>query len=557
MRTSAELLPYRRRWETRVGSRILWVDVEATRDEMRLAQCRSPEYPPSVTTGKLESESNGTHATTEQSESIESSAASETPGACLVVVWSASDARLGQTLVPPAGRPGPWRVFGRGSAQESDGAPRIELSRPRPDAVSTAASLQNAKISRQQLRLRCSGPDVLELENLGRCALIHAGTACTHCEVRVGDLVQLGTQLLLVCMPRLERAGEDRYPTFPFGHADPFGLVGESAAMWRLRQRIAFVAPQREHVLVLGASGSGKELVAHALHALSSRGSKPMVSRNAATLPAGVIDAELFGTARDFPNAGMPERAGLVGSADGTTLFLDEFSELPRDLQPHLLRVLDAGEYQRLGDSAVLRSDFRLIAATSRALETLKHDVAARIPFHVLVPDLNERRSDIPLLVAHVLRKLGRSDRAITRFFPGGTLEAWPRVSLSLMRALVEREYTAHVRELASLLWDRIGASAPDSTELRADPSWNPDDATAAFSSSPPRRSTTVPPGLESLPPSPVSGARTTAERIQDALDEHNGSIERTWRALGLSNRYALRRLIAKHGLEVRRRRPS
>ncbi len=137
--------------------------------------------------------------------------------------------------------------------------------------------------------------------------------------------------------------------------------------MWQMRERIAFAANAGKHVLLHGESGTGKELAARALHALSSRAGKPFVSRNAATLPSGLIDAELFGSARNYPNAGMPERAGLVGQADGGTLFLDEIAEIPAEQQAHLLRVLDAdGEYQRLGEATTRRSDLVLVGATNR-----------------------------------------------------------------------------------------------------------------------------------------------------------------------------------------------
>ena len=139
--------------------------------------------------------------------------------------------------------------------------------------------------------------------------------------------------------------------------------------------------------LLLGESGTGKELAARAVHQLSQRGRQQFVARNAATLPAGLIDAELFGNAKNYPNPGMPERRGLIGEADGGSLFLDEIGELPVELQAHLLRVLDGdGEYQRLGEGVARRSNFRLIAATNRDPSTLKHDLAARFTARIELP---------------------------------------------------------------------------------------------------------------------------------------------------------------------------
>src|SRR5262249_39430583 len=144
----------------------------------------------------------------------------------------------------------------------------------------------------------------------------------------------------------------------PFGEPDADGLVGESPAMWALRGAIAAAARRDLHALVLGPSGTGKELVARAIHARSARSGRPLVARNAATIPESLMDAELFGNVRSYPNPGTPERAGLIGQAHRSTLFLDEIAELPVSLQAHLLRVLDEGDYQRLGEATARKSDF-------------------------------------------------------------------------------------------------------------------------------------------------------------------------------------------------------
>src|SRR5690606_25111169 len=130
-------------------------------------------------------------------------------------------------------------------------------------------------------------------------------------------------------------------------------------------------------------------------------------------------DAELFGNVKNYPNPGMPERAGLIGEADGSTLFLDEIGDLPNAHQVHLLRVLDDdGEYQRLGESKVRRSSFRLVAATNRPFESLKHDFLARFTHRVTVPGLPERRDDIPLILDSILRRIAKRNATIAaRFF--------------------------------------------------------------------------------------------------------------------------------------------
>src|SRR6185436_12392465 len=300
--------------------------------------------------------------------------------------------RLGEVLLGPPGPPGPTVWFGRGPAVP--GQPqKVPLGQHRPGQWLPSAALAVPAISRYQLALTAVGGERLRIRNEGRCALVVNDAAVPEAEVGAGDLVQLGKQLLFVCARRsLGLQPENGAAAdFPFGGPDRHGLVGESQVAWELRAQVAQVADKPGHVLITGESGSGKELVAQALHALSPRASRRLVARNAATLPPGLIDAELFGNARNYPNPGMAERPGLIGDAHQSTLLLDEFAELPRDSQAHLLRVLDAGEYHRLGDSQPRRSSFRLIAATNRDPGVLKHDVLARLPFHIAVPGLAAR----------------------------------------------------------------------------------------------------------------------------------------------------------------------
>src|SRR5262249_14365097 len=172
------------------------------------------------------------------------------------------------------------------------------------------------------------------------------------------------------------------------------------------------------NVLIHGPSGTGKELAARAVHALSRRAKRPLVARNAATLPPGLVDAELFGNVKNYPNPGTPERPGLIAQADGGTLFLDEIGELPWDLQAHLLRVLDAGgESHRLGEATARRASIRLVAATNRAPGELKHDLLARLTLRLVMPELAARPEDIPLLVRHLLRRAAEQSPDIGRRF--------------------------------------------------------------------------------------------------------------------------------------------
>ncbi|MFO0748371.1 MAG: sigma 54-interacting transcriptional regulator [Myxococcota bacterium] len=326
-------------------------------------------------------------------------------------------------------------------------------------------------------------------------------------------------------------------------------MVGESPALWELRDRIAFTARQRGHVLVLGPSGSGKERVAQALHRLSSCGTKPLVARNAATIPTALMDVELFGHVANYPNPGMRERLGLVGEADGSTLFLDEIGELPDELQGHLLRLMDSGDYQRLGDARPRRVELRLVAATHRDPLQLKPDLRARFRHVLRVPPLIERREDLPLLMRHILRMAAAEDATIARHFfsdartPDGRVIE-PRVDLELVSAILRHPLPLQVRELEGLLWNAIATTmrAPEGTRLLlpAPPlpaAAAPDHAGAAEPGA-------APDGGPTTSPTEVDKAT-----LQAALDRHEGRLERVWRDLGLKNRYVLRRLLEKYGL--------
>jgi len=378
------------------------------------------------------------------------------------------------------------------------------------------------------------------VERLGRCPLFRNDDprSVEQTQLFPGDTLRIGHQYLFLTvkrpawMPPLDDglgSGE-----FPFGLPDRFGLVGESPAIWALRARICFVARQRDHVLVTGASGTGKEMVARAIHSLTS--CRPIVARNATTFPDTLIDAELFGNARNFPNVGMPERPGLIGEASESSLFLDEFGELPRAMQAHLLRVLDGGEYQRLGEQRVRHSHFRLIAATNRPLSVLQADVLARLALRIDVKDLNTRREDIPLLAQRLIGDILAHQR------PPRPQGAAPlRISMPLMNVFVRHRYTTNMRELRAMLLDALagaqGAKLPPPSPAR-----------------PPRASS---PALEtpvrpSAPPAADLCALDRAQ-LQDALDRRRGNIELTWRDAGLSSRHALARLVARHGLRAGR----
>ncbi|WP_437928621.1 sigma 54-interacting transcriptional regulator [Sorangium sp. So ce291] len=460
---------------------------------------------------------------------------------------------MGEVLLVPEGEP---RLFGRGEPRDDDPLPRAALVRQRPARAGadgrTLGVTREARpplatpfLSRVQLRIEAGTEDV-RVENLGRCAMLVGDRKVTTALLSPGDTLELCDQLVLLCvrrpgeMPRLYNVAEE---LGRFGEADAQGFVGESPAMWALRDRVAFFAARDVHVLLLGESGTGKELVARAIHALSPRGARPLVSRNAATLPAGLVDAELFGNVKNYPQAGMPERPGLIGEANGGVLFLDEIGELPLDLQTHLLRVLDQrGEYQRLGESARRSSDLRLIGATNRAPGEMRSDLVARMSLRLEIPGLNERREDIPLLARHLLRRIAARDPGIRRRFfaetslPEGGAALEPRIAPSLVRALIAHAYTTHVRELDAILWQSLASSDGDTLELSGSVRQQLEIAAE-------RGPAREPPARE---PAPVE---ITREVLSAAMAKHDGVKERIWRELGLQNRFALNRLLRKHGI--------
>lgn len=449
----------------------------------------------------------------------------------LVVCWSyAEPHRVGEVLLFPPSRD-PY-VVGRGPAAE-DGEARVELVRQRPGATESTGPLGGTRISRRQLEVRRAGGE-LEVTAVGRCPMRKNGDVARQTTVRPGDTLMLEGELLLLCaerlspMSKLRHYSDEQWPSF--GGADRQGIVGESPTSWAMRDELAFAATHPGHVLLLGQSGTGKELAAKAVHELSTRGRKRLVSRSAATFPSSLIDAELFGNIKDYPNPGTPERPGLIGEADGATLFLDEIGELPHDLQARLLRVLDSGgEYQRLGEARPRRSDLRLAAATNRDPGDLKSDLLGRFTLQVEVPALSSRREDIPLMVRHILQSLaalgGASAKRLLERAPDGTTSA--RLDPDLVDALVRHEYSLNVRELQRLLLLALRDAGGKYLALT--------------------------PAVEEqivLPtPEPVGPSEVTREDIEAALLRCDGNKTAAAKELGLSSRLVLYRLMKKVGL--------
>ncbi len=225
-------------------------------------------------------------------------------------------------------------------------------------------------------------------------------------------------------------------------------IVGRSATMGRVLEQIETVGPTAATVLILGETGTGKELIARAIHRMSSRKHRPFITLNCAAIPTGLLESELFGYERGAFTGALAQKIGRFELANGGTLFLDEVGDIPLDLQPKLLRALQEKAFERLGGTRTIPVDVRLVAATNRNLTQMMGDKLFRTDlyyrlkvFPITTPPLREHSEDIPVLARHFVEKYAREMSRKIETIP-----------LETMRTLVGWPWPGNIRELENFI---------------------------------------------------------------------------------------------------------
>ncbi|MFZ5505326.1 MAG: sigma-54 interaction domain-containing protein, partial [Pseudomonadota bacterium] len=308
------------------------------------------------------------------------------------------------------------------------------------------------------------------------------------------------------------------------------GLIGRAPAFQRMLELVSRVAPSEASVLLQGESGSGKELVAQAVHDASRRADKPFVVVDCSGLPDTLFESELFGHEKGAFTGAIARKAGLVEAASGGTLFLDELGDIPLPMQVKLLRLLETGTYRRVGSTELRRADIRLVSATHRPLKQMiaegrfRQDLYYRLnAFPIVVPPLRERREDLPLLAESLLARVA----------PGRRL----RLSPSTLRALQHYAFPGNVRELRNVL-ERASLLC-DGDEIGPQ---HLDEDICAWCAEPSPPDTTG--GTNAAAPT-IDLEEAQRQALLRAVRNHNGSRQALARKLGISERTLYRRLRA------------
>jgi formate hydrogenlyase transcriptional activator len=257
------------------------------------------------------------------------------------------------------------------------------------------------------------------------------------------------------------------------------GIIGKSAALRKVLKQVETVAPTNSNVLILGETGTGKELIARAIHDFSSRRPNTFVTLNCAAIPTGLMESELFGHERGAFTGAISQRMGRFELANRGTMFLDEIGEIPLELQPKLLRVLQQREFERLGNARTFKTDARLIAATNRDLEVMVQEQKFRADlfyrlnvFPIQVPPLRERPEDIPPLVRHFVQHFAQQMNRTIDTVPTETMEglirySWPGNIRELENVIERAVILSHGPALKVQLQDLCNRAIPTENSRR------------------------------------------------------------------------------------------
>jgi DNA-binding NtrC family response regulator len=331
----------------------------------------------------------------------------------------------------------------------------------------------------------------------------------------------------------LKRRAQPVFPPAPPLAPEPIpadGLIGRSRGMLAVYKQIAHAAGSEAPVLVTGETGTGKELIARAIHHHSGRGKRPFVAVNCGALAESLLESELFGHVRGSFTGAVADKKGVFEQADGGSIFLDEIGETTAAVQVRLLRVLEQGEVRPVGASRVLTVNVRVLAATNRDLEravregSFRQDVYYRLNVvRIAVPPLRERRDDIPLLAAHVLRGAAEGQARPRRLSPGA------------LAALMAYAWPGNVRELENVLETLALAATGETIEV--------EDLPAALRDRPP--ASLEEPLFAGLP----SLEEMEKRYLAHVLEVLEGNRSRAAEALGIDRR-TLYRMIERFGLD-------
>jgi DNA-binding NtrC family response regulator len=312
-----------------------------------------------------------------------------------------------------------------------------------------------------------------------------------------------------------------------FGFAN---IIGNSKPMHKIFQQLNLVAPTKANVLICGETGTGKELIAHAIHNNSPRKDKPFIPINCAAISGDLLQSELFGHEKGSYTGAIRQRQGAFELADGGTLFLDEVSEMSSEIQAKFLRVVESQQFMRLGGTVPIKVDIRLISATNKDLaqevenRNFREDLYYRLKVVTInIPPLRERKSDIPLLINSFLRKFNRENGKNVK-----------HISREAMDQLMNYDWPGNVRELKNEIESLVVMSTSDEIEL-SDLSPNIRAVEGSLSSD--------------IIQTGMSMEEIEREAIRKALEETNGNKTKAAEILKISLR-TLHRKINKYGLD-------